>query len=632
MAEETKFVISAVDQTAAAFASAKAGLSGLAAAAASLPGVGAAVSLATASLAGFALSLKETVGEMAKLDDAAEQTGAQVEALSAILNTLKPSGVGLEQISDVAGKLTKAMRGADEETGQAAEAFAKLGVSTKDAAGNFRPVDQVMRDLAASLGQYADGTNKVAIAQAIFGKGGAQYLSLLKDLNSNAQEAATVTGEQAGKAEDLEKAFGRLSLEAQKFKTEIANGIIPSLLDLAEKFNLTAGASESFVKRLVLSVRDPQASIADLTKKRDAFIEATRRTAAESDGGPATQAISDFIFGTKQDRLAKLGRTVVEINKEIDAAQKLMIRGLGLTQPEQIGKADDSPGRPDAPKLGSGKRERVRVAAERSVASFTDYQTRLTQEIGSLFEKSDITKAAEYADQLALIDKLFFDGQISAQLYDSAVKGLTKSVEIDGSKGAEKIKEQADRWRDAIDPLSSYKKQLDEINELYLKGALNGQDSMAALTRVYKEMDVAMERQRGGTKDGIDFAKDLGVTFESAFEKALFGAGKLSDVLKGLAQDIARITLRKSLLEPAANWLSAAIGAAAATNTGAGQYNDSVVPYGVGSASTKAVTSGPPVNVYVDSRTDQAQVAAAARGAVKQALMQVYDARARGAL
>ena len=56
-----------------------------------------------------------------------------------------------------------------------------------------------------------------------------------------------------------------------------------------------------------------------------------------------------------------------------------------------------------------------------------------------------------------------------------------------------------------------------------------------------------------------DFAKDLGLTFSSAFEDAIVGGGKFSDVLKGLEQDILRIVTRKQVTEPLGNAVTGAI-------------------------------------------------------------------------
>jgi phage-related minor tail protein len=53
-----------------------------------------------------------------------------------------------------------------------------------------------------------------------------------------------------------------------------------------------------------------------------------------------------------------------------------------------------------------------------------------------------------------------------------------------------------------------------------------------------------------------DAAQDLGLTFSSAFEDAIVRGRRLSEVLQGLAQDIARIIVRRSITEPLGGALS----------------------------------------------------------------------------
>jgi lambda family phage tail tape measure protein len=51
-------------------------------------------------------------------------------------------------------------------------------------------------------------------------------------------------------------------------------------------------------------------------------------------------------------------------------------------------------------------------------------------------------------------------------------------------------------------------------------------------------------------------AKELGMTFQSAFEDAIFSGKKFNDVLGSLLQDLAKMTLRKSVTEPLFNSFS----------------------------------------------------------------------------
>jgi hypothetical protein len=81
--------------------------------------------------------------------------------------------------------------------------------------------------------------------------------------------------------------------------------------------------------------------------------------------------------------------------------------------------------------------------------------------------------------------------------------------------------------------------------------------------QVFKEIDDEQEReiQRGAdylkdledqSKRGSEAARELGMTFASAFEDAVISGKKLQDILNAIGMDVARIILRKGVTEPAA--------------------------------------------------------------------------------
>jgi len=84
--------------------------------------------------------------------------------------------------------------------------------------------------------------------------------------------------------------------------------------------------------------------------------------------------------------------------------------------------------------------------------------------------------------------------------------------------------------------------------------------------RVQKQIDLEdarIARFEAGIKDSTDTAgeaaRELGLTFESAFENAVVRGEGLRSVLHGIAQDIQRIILRKTVTEPLGGFLRGAI-------------------------------------------------------------------------
>lgn len=75
-----------------------------------------------------------------------------------------------------------------------------------------------------------------------------------------------------------------------------------------------------------------------------------------------------------------------------------------------------------------------------------------------------------------------------------------------------------------------------------------------------EELTEATKKQKEETEAAKDTARELGMTFTSAFEDAVIEGKKFQDVLKAIADDIFRLFLRKQVTEPASNALSSIFG------------------------------------------------------------------------
>jgi hypothetical protein len=78
-------------------------------------------------------------------------------------------------------------------------------------------------------------------------------------------------------------------------------------------------------------------------------------------------------------------------------------------------------------------------------------------------------------------------------------------------------------------------------------------------TTIIREAEAALSELENAQRRNSDAARELGLTFSSAFEDAIIRGEKLSKVLQGLLQDIARIIARKTITEPLGNWFSASL-------------------------------------------------------------------------
>jgi len=134
-----------------------------------------------------------------------------------------------------------------------------------------------------------------------------------------------------------------------------------------------------------------------------------------------------------------------------------------------------------------------------------------------------------------------------------------------------------------------YEDQIENINRLLpelerLFGVERANEIAArASVEAYTERARALER---GTERASGAARELGFAFSSAFEDAIIKGERFSNVLRGLASDIARVILRRTVTDPLANAASGLIsginfgglfsglfGPSASTNVGGVPFN-----------------------------------------------------------
>lgn len=132
----------------------------------------------------------------------------------------------------------------------------------------------------------------------------------------------------------------------------------------------------------------------------------------------------------------------------------------------------------------------------------------------------------------------------------------------------EEVAKLVERYRDIADPAARFTRQISEVNLLLESGKLNADEAALAIgnlqqqmaddqkSRVNKALNdffQEMDDMPSKTEKVSEAAKDMGFAFSSAFEDAVIGGEKLSDVARSLATDLARVALRMGVTNPILN-------------------------------------------------------------------------------
>ena len=259
MTKKVEVVLTAKDETGAAFASARRSLDSLAASGASLRnafsflgGVGGLAGMIGG--AGLTATVAQTVNDLDKLSESAEQVGVSVESLSALNFAGKLSGLEFEDMTAALTKLSVKMQDSASGNKEASALFADLGVKVTDSTGRLKSADAVLAEVADAFAGFEDGAAKTAVAVDLFGKSGAKLVPLLNqgaaglaDMRKEAESlGAVVSGDLARQAAQFNDNLDRLTIASGAVGKAIAADLLPWLNKLSEEFLAGISAAGGF--------------------------------------------------------------------------------------------------------------------------------------------------------------------------------------------------------------------------------------------------------------------------------------------------------------------------------------------------------------------------------------------------
>lgn len=235
-----QILISAVDQTKAAFNSIKRGLGGLTDTAKGVNGVLANLGVAV-SVAGLTAMVKSAIDTGDALDEMSQRVGVSVETLSVWKPAAEQSGVSGESFEKGLRKLSTTMLEAATGSEDAARNFAAVGVEFNNQDGTLHATDQVLLDLAERFKAMPDGAEKTALAVQLFGKSGAELIPFLNQGRDGINELAAemqalgvqMSSETAAQAGNFNDALDKLKLATTSISNQIIASLLPALNDMA---------------------------------------------------------------------------------------------------------------------------------------------------------------------------------------------------------------------------------------------------------------------------------------------------------------------------------------------------------------------------------------------------------------
>ncbi len=427
------------------------------------------------SVVAFERLISGAVESAAKLKELSERSQSTVEGLSAIGAIAKLSGVDIESVATALQKLAKNQVDAIDGGKKTGEAFRSIGIATKDLIG-LKP-DEVYTLLAQKLGQFADGSEKAAVAQALLGKAGAGQLGVLADLGIAGAYQVRVTEEQAAQALDYEKNLIRLqAVQKSVFKT-IALELVP-VLDALSKAFLGAATEAGGVR----------GAVKDLAA--DGTLRSWAETAARVVGfvGDAFQGVSRLVQATG----LYLGATAASVGTVLDSSLKTVGPKLAALRAQVKG---DLAAIADAPLFSdrvAAQLAAIKIAKPEANRPAIDFRPNTAANKGT----ADDPAKAVLDGQLKVLEQQIAQEKTILTLRNALIDTYNKEGELSFQQYYESRKAASDQ------ALTVEQTNIDkEIALLRKRIAVTGKDAEAAADQ--GKIDVLVERRK---KLGIEAA------------------------------------------------------------------------------------------------------------------------------
>lgn len=550
--------------------------------------------ISAGALASFAKSVVNTVGGLGELS---EQLGINTQALQALQVSATQTGVGAEQLEAGIAKMARTIGDAAAGNKEALATFDELGVGIQNADGSMRPLEEILQDIAVAISGVKDPATKARLEMEVFGKSGQRLAVLLNELARDGMQGTIDKARELGTVvdDDLIKRFDdaadKLEILKKQFVVAFAE-MLAGLQRIAENPKMMAVIGALTGAGAGLAVGGPAgALLGGLVGGMGAGTQAlTELDRLNSDLDAQTKAMSEAterFNTTKQkldDALAKPfyfrnAFGIEKLTKDLAADREAL-----LTETEKFAALSDrirelrAQNAIAAADEDAAKDRRNPFGVERTVTPGTinppprktggggmSEAEKFAKELDSLQARLDPVWAAtqRYEAGVTMLDKALARSAITQERYNELLADLEaeyEGVETAGQRWNRMQAEAAQLLEELKTPLEQFGDELERIADLEEESLLSTEKANEARERARDRLRAQVEDQADKTEDLKDVAHELGLTFTSAFEDAVVSGKKFSDVLKGIAQDLARLVLRKTVTEPAGNFLSSLLG------------------------------------------------------------------------
>ncbi len=312
-----------------------------------LPAVTAAAAVTVAIRSFFAVIEQTTA-----LDNLSQSTGISVQRLAELRAIALQTGIQFETLSQVVSQFGARMSSElASPASRGSQAIRALGIDVRDAQGNIRQLDELLPDLADRFSRFADGSNKAALAAALFGEeAGPRLVPLLNRGRAGLEDlrrslGTTISQDDIERAREYQRTVGQLQLAFENLVREFVRTFGPQIVALGNAIAQSLRnmrTPDTFREEMRRVQEDIDATTSRITTLQGRLQDFGR----PDDGVRSPLNLYNRVFGqTKEQVEAEINELNAKLQALKDRLDVLKQRSAGEFTTEVI------PERPQAPAL-----------------------------------------------------------------------------------------------------------------------------------------------------------------------------------------------------------------------------------------------------------------------------------------
>lgn len=452
------------------------------------------------------------------LVDLRDATGASIENISALEDVAARTGTSFEGVGASLIKLNKVLLEATPGS-ETANILKAIGLDAE----KLKKLDpaQALLEVAQALGNFADNGNKGRIVYQLLGRSTQELGKFLADLGKEQKLVATVTTEQAERAERLNNQFSALAKNTTDAARAIVGDMVPALskflevvLDLKRRGGLFEGMSQELIANF---------ESANL-KRIGADLAAVQKQIDELGPSPTRLRVLQQLqeqFDATQKRAMAASEALKKFAALTPAEEAAAKRG-GRRPPNEGGGKFLGLDAPDTSGLGKTKTAEI-GEAQRMLAGYVEQLDRERDKLSEISEEEkalQTLKAAGKIGEIPQVRALVLG--LAAELDQRRDLEAMTRLQTEAKKELAKQREEAERAVNALlesTPTARLDKLLDtegRLNDRFREGKITADQLREALLLLDKAYDDISPSIEDAAETMSEFSKEAARNIQDA--------------------------------------------------------------------------------------------------------------------